>query len=248
MSKRKRSYNVSGFKKAFGKKSRYTKVKKKKPQFTKAQERSLKDILKEAKKWADVHKSDVTLQTEMSMIVSDDPGGQGGFFAIAQTDAEDNNRNGDTIRGVSVDIRGTLKTAFEGTTCVRIMAIQYSNRSTADIAKVLVNKEATAGTGESSAVVDSFRVMNGDIKYNVLWDKKITIPAGEIPASDFKTKAWRMYLKLTPSQSKMTYDYTTATTPKLNPIYVYACYADVTGDSNDAPKLQYHGRLRYVDV
>jgi len=248
MAKRKRSYNIAGYKKSFGKKKRFSKVTKKKPQFTKAQERSLKDILKESKKWADVHKSDQTLTSSMAMVVSDVPGGQGGWFAIGQTDAEDNNRNGDTIRAVSVDCRGTLKTSYEGTTVVRIIAVQFANRSTADIAKVLVSNTPSAGTGESSAVVDSFRVMNGDIKYNVLYDRKITIPSGEIAAGDVKTKAWRIHMKLTPSQSKMTYDYTTAVTPKLNPIYLYACYADTTGVGTDAPKLQYHGRLRYVDV
>jgi len=223
--------------------------KRNKKQFTKEQERSLKDILKEAKKWSDVHKSDQTLTSTMAMVISDDPGGQGGWFAIPQTDSEtDSNRNGDTIRAVSVDVRGTLKSQFEGTTVVRIMAVQFSDRTTGNISKVLVSNTPAAGTGESSAVVDSFRVMNGDIKYNVLYDKKITIPAGDVDPGDWKTKAFRIYLKLTKSQSKMTYDFPTATSPKLNPIYLYACFADTTGVAADRPKLQYHGRLRYIDV
>jgi len=148
-----------------------------------------------------------------------------------------------------VDIRGTLKTSYEGTQVVRIMAVQFAERTTAYINQVLHSIAPAAGTGESFAVVDSFRRMNPSIKYNVLYDKNIVIPAGDVGAgTDVKTKAFRIYLKLTPSQSKMTYDYDTAVTPAKNPIYMFACYADNTGTASQAPKLQYHGRLRYVDV
>lgn len=250
MSKRKRT-SSSGRKprsKASFAASRRKHLQAKKASFTPTQTKHLKAILAETKKWTDVHKADQTLTSTMAMVVSDAPGGQGGWFAVPRTADEDENRNGETIRATTVDIKGTLKTSYEGTQVVRIMAIQFAERSTAAINQVLHSITPAAGTGESFAVVDSFRKMNPTIKYNVLYDKNIVLPSGEIAAGDVKTKSFRIYLKLTPSQSKMTYDYDTATTPGKNPIYMYACYADNTGTSSQAPKLQYHGRCRYVDV
>lgn len=250
MSKRKRT--SSGRKprsKASFAASRRKHLQAKKQSFTRTQRQHLKDILAETKKWTDVHKADQTLTTTMAMVVSDAPGGQGGWYAVPRTADEDENRNGSTIRGTTVDIRGTLKTSYEGTQVVRVMAIQFAERTTAAINQVLHSITPAAGTGESFAVVDSFRKMDPKIKYNVLYDKNIVIPAGDVGAgTDVKTKAFRIYLKLTPSQSKMTYDYDTAVTPAKNPIYMFACYADNTGTTSQAPKLQYHGRLRYVDV
>ena len=252
MPKRKKSVGYQGAFKRSKTLQHYARLKSKnKRQFTKTQERSLKDILKEAKKWQDLVLQDTALSPTMSYISPTTP--TGAFYSIAQTDAEDNNRNGDTIRGTTLDIRGTLKTRYMGTTVCRLMLVQFAQRTGANINQVLEDYIPPAGLTYSSNVVDSFRKMNGTQKYQVLWDKKITMmkdgqvlpTGGTFP---MVTSKFRAYVKLTPKQSKMTYEVPTATSPVKNPIYLYACYADTTGVTAYAPLLQYTARIRYVDV
>ena len=92
---------------------------------------------------------------------------------------------------------------------------------------------------------------NGTQKYGVLWDKKITMQKSSSPmptGGTFPTitAPFRCYVKLTPSQAKMTYDSPVATSPIKNPIYLYACYADTTNSSQYAPLLAFTGRIRYI--
>jgi len=225
----------------------YRRVAKKKPQFTKQQERSLKDILKEAKKWQDVTLADFALTPTMTNIVPTP--GTGAFYYIAQTDAEDNNRNGETIRGTTLDIRCSIKSRYSGTTYVRLMLVQFDQRTASSINDVLDSVTPPAGLTYSAAVVDSFRKINPDTKYKVLWDKKIVLnkEANQVLGGIDERKV-RIYHKLTPSQSKMTYDSAAATSPLMNPIYLFACYEDNSGSPGNAPTLQYTGRLRYIDV
>ena len=224
----------------------------KKKQFTAKQAFHIKEILKESKKWQDCSLDDTaltTLMTEMPMTL---PSGNGQFYWIGQTDVEDNNRNGDTIRGTTMDIRGTLKTKYQGTTTCRLMLVQWAQNANHDIREVLNDYQQPAGTSYSNNVVNSFRKMNGTQPYNVLWDKKIRIGNAQVLPTGgtfpIVTKDFRIYVKLTPKQSKMTYGLPQPGGPVKNPIFLYACYADTTGVTALAPQLEYTARIRYVDV
>jgi len=223
-----------------------------KPQFSKAQSRNLKELLKEAKKWQDVERADIALTPTMAYIGPSSPT-NGAFFTLPVGDDDEGQRNGETVSATTIDLRGTLKAKYNGTTVVRIMLVQWEQRGGANINQVLETPVPPAGLTYSSNTVDSFRKINGTQKYTVLWDRKITMNKdGEaLPTGGtfgVTQKAFRAYVKLKPSQAKMTYDSDAATSPNKNPIYLYACYADVTGVQAFAPVLQYTARLRYVDV
>jgi len=224
----------------------------KKKQFTAKQALHIKEILKESKKWQDCSLNDTaltTLMTEMPMTL---PPGNGQFYWIGQTDDEDNNRNGDTIRGTTMDIRGTLKTKYQGTTTCRLMLVQWAQNANHDIKEVLNETQQPQGTTYSNVVCNSFRKMNGTQPYNVLWDKKIRITnSNALPTGGtfpIVCKDFRIYVKLTPKQAKMTYGLPQPGGPVKNPIFLYACYADTTGVQALAPLLEYTARIRFVDV
>lgn len=224
----------------------------KKKQFTEKQATLVKKILKESRKYQDCSLNDTTLTTQMTELPMTLPTSGGQFYWIGQGD-DQGDRNGDTIQGTTMDIRGTLKSIYFGTTTVRIMLVQWAQNNQHDIREVLNDYQQPAGVNYSNNVVNSFRKVNGTQPYNVLWDKKIQIKSDNIQTGTTGTfpvicKDFRIYVKLTPKQAKMTYGLPAAGGPTKNPIYLYACYADTTGVAANAPKLEYTARVRFVDV
>ncbi len=224
----------------------------KKKQFTEKQARHIKEILKESKKYQDCSLNSTALTSTMTELPMTLPASGGQFYWIGQTDAEDQNRNGDTIQATTMDIRGTLTSKYYGTTTVRVMLVQWAQNNQHSITEVLEDVAQPTGLAYTNNVVNSFRKMNGTQPYNVLWDKKITMKSDNIVPTGggfpIITKDFRIYCKLTPKQAKMTYGAPTAGGPTKNPIFLYACYADTTGVTANAPKLQYTARIRFVDV
>jgi len=219
-------------------------VRKRKPTrpFTTGQVKALKEVVKQAKGTYSATRAATALTTTMAAY----PGvSNAAYFNVAEGDG-DGNREGDSISAQSLTIRGTLRSADLKDTTVRLMLIQYVNFSGAHIKQVLDNYQIqSGGFADANHVVNSFRKLNPEVKYRVLAQKIVTLKGGPNATNNMAVRQFLITHKFSKAQSRMNYEDETADSPKTNPVWLYACYAQQTA-THTAPLIEYEARGKFI--
>lgn len=162
-------------------------------------------------------------------------------------------RNGDSIKALNMDLRGTVTFYAGNSQKVRLLLVQFQDIDGAAIDQVVPN---TFAQDQPFLLVDGFRVRKPDIKYKILkditigYDPKAAVGGGVSSVH----KSFRIYHKFSDKESSMNYvvGQGQGTGPTTNVIQLFAVVGSPRQPSgaalatDAAPYLSYQCRQRYM--
>ena len=227
-------------------------------QLTKLEAKYVKDIINEEKEYKDIAHAMTDLSTTLASVQPDGDAA-GPFFTLNGEATVDGaavtvpaERDGDSVTPLTLDLRVAINFASPHEQFVRLILVSFGDDDGRSGAQILNNTAQT--TTNPMRVIQSFRKMNPDIKFNVLEQVTVSSKPNSMAGDETtgsRTRLVRFFHKFGKG-SKMNYAGTANEEPDTNAIYLYAVYAQgrLTAGGNYAntvaPSIAYTARQRYI--